>query len=145
MRQALHLVCHNLQEHSCEEQTQSLPGKIYLFTCFSNLDSRRNLRIYNKTPPEAECGVGEVGRAVKVPEGEAAPHVIHGGQTHFVPLHHTSPDEALAGPVTQSHQLVVFVKTRGRSSYFYNLVVSPLRCYVTKVIKIKLDEIIGNY
>lgn len=61
--------------------------------------------------PKTEGGVGEVWRAVKVPDSKAASDVIHGGQRHVPSPHQSSLNRALIGAVTKSHQAVVVVQT----------------------------------
>lgn len=69
--------------------------------------------------PEAEGGVGEVRRAVKVSDSQAAADVVHGGQGGVLPLHDPSLDGALVGAVAEGHQPVVVVQTgRGDGSEF---------------------------
>lgn len=62
-------------------------------------------------PPEAECGVGEEGRAVEVTKAEATPDIIHGGQGEVGPLHNAPPQGPLTGAITQGHQAVVLIQT----------------------------------
>lgn len=61
--------------------------------------------------PEAEGGVGEVRRAVKVSDSQAAADVGHGGQGGVLPLHDPPLDGALVGAVAEGHQSVVVVQT----------------------------------
>lgn len=67
--------------------------------------------IRTKVLPEAEGRVGEVGRAVKVPDSKAASNVRHGGQRHVASCHHTPLNQTLVGAIAKSHQAIVFIQT----------------------------------
>lgn len=68
------------------------------------------VEVSSRRLPEAEGGVGEVRRAVKVSDSQAVADVVHGGQGGVLPLHHAPLDGALVGAVAEGHQPVVVVQ-----------------------------------
>lgn len=68
--------------------------------------------------PETKGRVGEIGRAVKVPDSKTASDIIHGRQRHVTPLHYPPLNETLTGAITKSYQAIVVIQTEKENNWF---------------------------
>ena len=61
--------------------------------------------------PKTKRRVGEIGRAVIVPDSKTASDIVHGGQRHVTLPHYPSLNETLTGAIAKSHKAIVVIQT----------------------------------
>lgn len=107
-RPVLHQVCRTLREHFCEVQTTAL---IHLFCERGGINVTSLTMVNTPLLPKAKGGVGEIGRAVKVPNSKTASDVSHCRQSPVALPDHPSLYETFTGSITKGHETIVVIET----------------------------------